>query len=179
MIWHFFGLLFLFNGGFMLIAALVSFICKDGVTLEMALSGLMVLLLGIITMVATKNHTKELSKKDGYIVVALGWLIMSLSGTLPYLITESIPRFTDAFFETMSGYTTTGASILILRLYQKGYCFGEVLRIGLVGWELLFWLLLFYLYLVLGGCSCLLPKLLDLILINYTLELQIPQSDYG
>ena len=112
MIWHFFGLLFLFNGGFMLIAALVSFICKDGVSLEIALSGLMVLLFGVVTMVATKNHTKELSKKDGYIVVALGWLIMSLSGTLPYLITESIPRFTDAFFETMSGYTTTGASIL-------------------------------------------------------------------
>ena len=112
MIWHFFGLLFLFNGGFMLIAALVSFICKDGVSSEMALSGLMVLLLGVVTMVATKNHTKELSKKDGYIVVAMGWLIMSLSGTLPYLITESIPRFTDAFFETMSGYTTTGASIL-------------------------------------------------------------------
>ena len=88
----------------MLIAALVSFICKDGVSLEMALSGLMVLLLGVVTMVATKNHTKELSKKDGYIVVAMGWLIMSLSGTLPYLITESIPRFTDAFFETMSGY---------------------------------------------------------------------------
>ena len=112
MIWHFFGLLFLFNGGFMLIAALVSFICKDGVSVDMALSGLMVLLLGVVTMVTTKNHTKELSKKDGYIVVALGWLIMSLSGTLPYLITESIPRFTDAFFETMSGYTTTGASIL-------------------------------------------------------------------
>lgn len=112
MIWHFFGLLFLFNGGFMLIAALVSFICKDGVTQEMALSGLMVLLLGVITMVATRNHVKELSKKDGYIVVALGWVIMSLSGTLPYVITESIPRFTDAFFETMSGYTTTGASIL-------------------------------------------------------------------
>ena len=112
MIWHFFGLLFLFNGGFMLIAALVSFICKDGVSVDMALSGLMVLLLGVVTMVATKNHTKELSKKDGYIVVALGWLIMTLSGTLPYLITESIPRFTDAFFETMSGYTTTGASIL-------------------------------------------------------------------
>ena len=48
----------------MLIAALVSFICKDGVSVDMALSGLMVLLLGVVTMVATKNHTKELSKKD-------------------------------------------------------------------------------------------------------------------
>ena len=65
MIWHFFGLLFLFNGGFMLIASLVSFICKDGVSVDMALSGLMVSLLGVVTMVATKNNTKELSMVEG------------------------------------------------------------------------------------------------------------------
>jgi trk system potassium uptake protein len=42
----------------------------------------------------------------------LGWVFISLSGTLPYLLTEAIPTFTNAFFETISGYTTTGASIL-------------------------------------------------------------------
>ena len=149
----------------MLIASLVSFICKDGVSVDMALSGLMVLLLGVVTMVATKNHTKELSKKDGYIVVALGWLIMSLSGTLPYLITESIPRFTDAFFETMSGYTTTGASILNdIEAVPKG---------------VLFWRLLFYRYLVSEECSYLRLKHQVLTLINYIPELQIPLSACG
>ncbi|WP_034062133.1 TrkH family potassium uptake protein [Lacinutrix jangbogonensis] len=111
-IFHFFGLLFLFNGGFMLISALVSLIYKDGVTLKLFLSGLMTVLIGVSAMVYTRNHKKEMNKREGYIVVAFGWIVMALSGTIPYIFTEVIPGFTDAFFETMSGFTTTGASIL-------------------------------------------------------------------
>lgn len=109
---YFFGLLLLFNGGFMLLSALVSFCYEDGITLALFLSGLTVLVCGLITMLLTKNHTKEMNKREGYIVVAFGWIVMALSGTLPYLFTDSIPNFTNAFFETMSGYTTTGATIL-------------------------------------------------------------------
>jgi trk system potassium uptake protein TrkH len=111
-IFHFFGLLLLFNGAFMAIATLISFIYKDGVTLDLLLSALITLLLGAFLMISTRKHRKEMNKREGYIVVAFGWIVMSLTGTLPYLITEAIPVFTDAFFETMSGYTTTGASIL-------------------------------------------------------------------
>ena len=111
-IFHFLGLLLLFNGGFMLLAALVSAIYADGVTLELSLAGLFTLLMGSIMMLATRNHRKELNKREGYIVVAFGWIIMSLSGTLPYVMTGSVASFTDAFFETMSGYTTTGASVI-------------------------------------------------------------------
>jgi len=111
-IFHFFGLLLLFNGGFMLLSALISLIYKDGVTLELFFSGIVTLLVGIFGMVYTRKHSKEMNKREGYIVVTFGWIVMSLSGTLPYVFTESIPQFTDAFFETMSGYTTTGASIL-------------------------------------------------------------------
>ena len=111
-IFHFLGLLLLFNGGFILIATIISLIYKDGVTLELLLSGFTILILGSIIMFYTRNHRKEMNKREGYIVVAFGWIIMSLSGSLPYIITETIPSFTDAFFETMSGYTTTGASIL-------------------------------------------------------------------
>ncbi len=111
-IFHFFGLLLLFNGGFMMVATLISLIYEDGVTLELFLAGLATLILGGIAMYSTKNHRKEMNKREGYIVVAFGWIVMSLTGTLPYLATEAIPSFTDAFFETMSGYTTTGASIL-------------------------------------------------------------------
>lgn len=63
-------------------------------------------------MASTKNHIKEMNKREGYIVVAFGWIVMSLTGTLPYIATGAIPTFTDAFFETMSGFTTTGATIL-------------------------------------------------------------------
>ncbi|WP_179321280.1 TrkH family potassium uptake protein [Winogradskyella helgolandensis] len=111
-IFHFFGLLLLFNGGFMLIATFISFIYKDGVTLQLFLAGIATLLIGVLAMYRTKDHRKEMNKREGYIVVAFGWIVMSLTGTLPYLATEAIPSFTDAFFETISGYTTTGASIL-------------------------------------------------------------------
>ena len=123
-IFHFFGLLLLFNGGFMMIATLVSLIYKDGVTLDLFLASLATILFGVVTMYTTKNHQKEMNKREGYIVVAFGWIVMSLSGTLPYLATEAIPVFTDAFFETMSGYTTTGASILNdIEILPKGILF--------------------------------------------------------
>ncbi len=111
-IFHFLGLLLLFNGGFMLLSSLISWIYKDGITLQLSQASLVTMLSGGLVMLLTRNHNKEMNKREGYIVVAFGWIIMTLSGTLPYLFTESIPNFTNAFFETMSGYTTTGATIL-------------------------------------------------------------------
>jgi len=111
-IFHFFGLLFLFNGGFILLSSLVSLIYNDGVTFKLFLSGFVTVLIGGFTMIYTRKHKKEMNKREGYIVVAFGWIVMALSGSLPYIFTQSIPDFTDAFFETMSGFTTTGASIL-------------------------------------------------------------------
>ncbi|MDO5969523.1 potassium transporter TrkG [Flavivirga aquimarina] len=111
-IFHFLGLLLLFNGGFMLLSALVSLLYKDGVTFQLSLSGFFTLIAGLLAMVFTRHHKKEMNKREGYIVVSSGWVIMALSGTLPYVLTGSIPSFTNAFFETMSGFTTTGASIL-------------------------------------------------------------------
>lgn len=109
---HFFGLLLLVNGGFILLSTLISLIYNDGVTLELLLSGGIILGIGTILMLRTKEHKKEISKRDGYIIVAFGWLVMALSGSIPYMVTNSIPNFTNAFFETISGFTTTGATIL-------------------------------------------------------------------
>ena len=55
---------------------------------------------------------RNISRKDGYIVVTLCWIIFSLFGSLPYMLSGYITSFTDAFYETMSGFTTTGATIL-------------------------------------------------------------------
>ena len=111
-IFHFLGLLLLFNGGFMLLSALVSFIYQDGVTSNLLLGGIIILAVGALMMYRTRTHRKEMNKREGYIVVTFGWIIMALSGSLPYILSGAIPEFTNAFFETMSGYTTTGASIL-------------------------------------------------------------------
>ena len=108
----------------MLFATLISWIYDDGVTIGLLLSGITTLLIGTFLMVLTKNHKKEMNKREGYIVVTFGWIVMALSGALPYLATEAIPSFTDAFFETMSGYTTTGASILNdIEIIPKGVLF--------------------------------------------------------
>lgn len=102
----------MFNGGFMLLSSLVSLIYKDGATSSLFISGGLTIVVGLMAMYNTKDHNKEMNKREGYIVVAFGWIVMALSGTIPYLLTGSISNFTDAFFETMSGFTTTGATIL-------------------------------------------------------------------
>ncbi|MGB5314601.1 MAG: potassium transporter TrkG [Robiginitalea sp.] len=109
---HLMGLLLLFNGGFMVLAALVSGLYTDGATLGITVAAVTTLFVGTIAMYLTRGHKKEVKRKEGYIIVAMGWIIMSASGVLPYVLTGSIPGITNAFFETMSGYTTTGASIL-------------------------------------------------------------------
>lgn len=96
----------------MLVSTLISYIYKDGVTFPLFLAGISTLLLGVSLMYATRDHKKIMDKREGYVVVTFGWLIMALSGCLPYVFTGAIPDFTSAFLETMSGYTTTGATIL-------------------------------------------------------------------
>lgn len=106
------GLLLLVNGGFMLVAALVSLLYKDGATLDITLASIITMFLGMLLMFTTRKHKKEVQRKEGYIIVTFGWIVMSLSGMLPYLFSGAIPGVTNAFFETISGYTTTGASIV-------------------------------------------------------------------
>jgi trk system potassium uptake protein TrkH len=111
-IFHLMGLLLLFNGLFMLIAAVVSGVYDDGATLDIALASITTMFIGVTSMYFTRNHKKEVQRKEGYIIVTFGWIVMSLSGMLPYLFSGAIPTVTNAFFETISGYTTTGATIL-------------------------------------------------------------------
>lgn len=77
--------------------------------LSAAFTGLLFIILRIITR---NEKTTKLSNRDGYVAVTLSWLVFSIMGALPYLISGTIPSFIDAFFESASGFTTTGASIL-------------------------------------------------------------------
>ena len=77
------------------------------------LCSLITISFGFLLRFLTKDEKNaEIKKRDGYLIVVSGWLCMTFFGTLPYLLTDSIPSFTDAFFETMSGFTTTGSTIL-------------------------------------------------------------------
>ena len=106
------GLLLIFNGCAMTVTALVSFIFNDGVVNEIVSSAAILISLGLILMVSNKNNIRQINKRDGYIIVTVGWLTMIFSGMLPYYLTNSIESFSNIFFETMSGYTATGSTIL-------------------------------------------------------------------
>lgn len=107
------GILLLMNAGFMAICLPVSLYYKEEEWKAILLSAVITALVGFILRFTTRNlPSKELKKRDGYIVVTSGWIVMSIFGALPFILSGSIPNFTNAFFETISGYTTTGASIL-------------------------------------------------------------------
>ena len=73
---------------------------------------ILTLLSGIVLRFLGRNADNYMSRRDAYLVVTLSWVIFSLFGTLPFIISGYIPAFTDAYFETMSGFTTTGATII-------------------------------------------------------------------
>lgn len=96
----------------MLIAAPVSAFYGDQDYNEILISGCITLLSGGFFWLLFRHTEKSISKREGYIVVSLAWIVFSLFGSLPFVISGAIPSYTDAYFETMSGFTTTGASIL-------------------------------------------------------------------
>ena len=67
---------------------------------------------GLILKWRGHGADNSMSRRDAYLVVSLSWIIFSLFGTLPFMVSGYINHFTDAYFETMSGFTTTGATIL-------------------------------------------------------------------
>ncbi|MCB9235804.1 MAG: TrkH family potassium uptake protein [Bacteroidia bacterium] len=121
---HILGLLTALNGFFMLFAIPVSLYYHESVMGEIGMAGGISMVTGALMWFVTRKKSRVLKKKEGYLIVTLGWIILTVTGTLPYVFTGAIPEFTDAFFETMSGYTTTGASILTdIEVLPKGILF--------------------------------------------------------
>lgn len=119
------GLLLIINGGFMLLALPFSIYYGEGTWVDILSAGLITALTGVLLRVIFyRKENKNINKRDGYLIVTMGWVVMSLFGTLPFILTGHIPSFTDAFFETMSGYSTTGATILTdIEALPKGLLF--------------------------------------------------------
>lgn len=68
--------------------------------------------LGIGMTILTRNHSRSFYAGEGFVTVAFAWILLSILGALPFYLSGEIKSYTDAFFETVSGFTTTGASIL-------------------------------------------------------------------
>ncbi len=107
------GAILLVEAAAMLPALLVSLVYNDGDTAVLGLSVLIVSFIGTLMMMLPPPLAgSHLRLKEGFIITALGWILMSLCGALPFFISGIYARFEDAFFEAVSGFTTTGASVL-------------------------------------------------------------------
>ncbi len=107
------GFLLVLTGLFMLTGIPFSIYYKSDDIPSLLISGLGTAIAGsIIWFLTRQKGKKEITKREGYVIVTTGWIVMSAFGAIPFVIHGSIPGYTDAFFETMSGFTTTGASIL-------------------------------------------------------------------
>lgn len=100
------------EGFFMLLPIIFSIYYKENITVELVISALVTIFSGLLIFFLTRNSDrKDFSKRESFLLVTLSWIIISLFGLIPFVITGEL-NFTDAFFETVSGFTTTGASNL-------------------------------------------------------------------
>lgn len=105
------GWLLMVLGGFMTIPLLATLLYKDSATQPILLS-MAITIASAICLMSLKPGSKDLGKREAILLTALTWVILSMFGMLPFLLSGTHASVTDAFFETMSGFTTTGASVL-------------------------------------------------------------------
>lgn len=97
-----------------LLPILVSLCYSEwNVALILFVTALITFIIGFITTSLLKPKNQIIFSKEGFIIVAFSWIIMSVITAIPFVVSKEIPSFIDALFETVSGYTTTGASILL------------------------------------------------------------------
>ena len=106
------GVLLLFLAGALLLPIPVSLFYQDGAASSFLLSSATSLLAGFGLYMGCRSSL-DLSIREGFAIVTFGWTFFALFGALPFLFSGAIPSYVDAFFETMSGFTTTGSTILI------------------------------------------------------------------
>ena len=95
----------------MLPSLLVAFIYQEATTVPFVVSILLTAVVGL-ALLSIKSPISRLYSRDGFAIVALGWIHISAFGALPFILSGAIPSVVDALFESVSGFSTTGASIL-------------------------------------------------------------------
>ena len=109
---HVLGLLLTVAGAAYALPIACSLIARDGLAGVFLAAAAITAGAGLVLAGATHWHRRELKPRDGFLLVTLGWLLVSLSASIPLLLALPSLSFTDAFFEAMSGLTTTGSTVL-------------------------------------------------------------------
>lgn len=112
LIFRIIGFLLMVEAGFMFTAVPVAWHYCGWECNTMLISSGITLLTGIVLFALNAGANRQIGKREGYLIVTFTWIITSFFGALPFWLSGDIPSFTDAYFETISGFTTTGASIL-------------------------------------------------------------------
>ena len=108
---HIIGSVLNFEAAFMLPALITALLYKEKAGYSLLITILLCLLCGIL-LTRKKVKSKSMYAREGFVAVALCWIVLSAFGALPFVISGSIPSYIDALFEVVSGFTTTGSSIL-------------------------------------------------------------------
>ena len=106
------SMLMMFSATYVLPIA-TALVYADGHFVDFVVAAVACLAAGALLWAATRRQKRELRSRDGFVLVTLGWILMSAIATVPLLIAIPDLTFTDAFFETMSGLSTTGATVLV------------------------------------------------------------------
>lgn len=106
------GMSLLLEGAFMLLPVLISLLYGEGDLSTNLISAVVTMATGLLMAFFSKGAGLEPGRKDAYIIVPAVWILFSLFGALPLFLGNYVPTYTDAFFETISGFTTTGASVI-------------------------------------------------------------------
>ncbi len=101
-----------FEGFFLLLPSVVSFIYSEKEGFAYIITAITSIVIGCFGRIVMKPKSKTFYSKEGFVAVSLSWILLSLVGAVPFYVTGEFPTYTDALFETISGFTTTGASVL-------------------------------------------------------------------
>ena len=113
MVFYLLGKILCIEATLMLLPLVFSLIYKESEAVYAFVVTIIIsMLFGILLVKINRPKDKTIFAKEGFVIVALSWIILSMIGALPFVISGAIPNFIDAFFETVSGFTTTGATIL-------------------------------------------------------------------
>lgn len=99
------------EGGLLMLPALVGLIYRESAGWSFLIVAVLTYIVGLL-LTASKPHNPQVYGRDGFAAVGLAWIVMSLFGALPFVLNGDIPNYIDALFETVSGFTTTGSSVL-------------------------------------------------------------------
>lgn len=111
MVLYILGHILKFESAFLTLPALVGLLYREPEGFPFLLVAVLCLLLGLF-LTRKRPASSTLYTREGFVTVALSWIIMSIFGAIPFVLSGDIPSYVDALFETISGFTTTGASIL-------------------------------------------------------------------